>query len=169
MAKPCYHCAELLPDSSGLHTPSHYSKRKEQRREHERDRDKVGGLKKKKREKMVQLSIPEAISIVCHQVQSVPYKARALPSYFPNATLLSDPVSWPITVLAHCSRTCIATYMVHQHLCTSLKHCKSAPRSTSELCHDSRGCHHDSTLNYIGFPKGIWVFLDHDGMLWDGQ
>lgn len=51
MAKPCYHCAELLPDSSGLHTPSHYSKRKEQRREQERDRDKVGGLKKKKRER----------------------------------------------------------------------------------------------------------------------
>lgn len=49
MAKPRYHCAELMPDSSGLHTPSHYSKRKEQRQEHERDRDKVGGLKKKER------------------------------------------------------------------------------------------------------------------------
>lgn len=45
--------------------------------------------------------IPETIPIICHCVQSVPFKARAFPTYFPNTTVLSDSVSWLITGPLH--------------------------------------------------------------------
>ncbi len=62
--------------------------------------------------KTVLFYIPETIPIILHRIQSVPFKARAFPTYFPNTTLLSDPVSWPIFGLQCCEHHALLSVLL---------------------------------------------------------